>query len=144
LTAIGASAREIFTFAQREDLDSLARLALDGDTPFTASFGQDVSTPTELVALWERVGRDEVLDHLTALVQLPAWYETVGQLPDGQAVSIHVTPRFMHEPTPANRSILEAQLGAEAVEAGIADGQWLGWRLGITAAGDWQFFVSGD
>jgi hypothetical protein len=22
--------------------------------------------------------------------------------------------------------------------------QWLGWRLGITADGDWQFFVSGD
>ena len=138
------TAREISILAQRGDLDSLARLALDGDTPFTASFGDEVTTPAELVVLWERIGRDEVLDHLIALVQLPDWYETVGQLPDGQDVAIHVTPRFMHEPTAANRANLEQQLGREAVEAGIADGQWLGWRLGITAEGDWQFFVSGD
>lgn len=131
------TAREIFIFAQRGDPDSLARLALGGDTPFTASFGDDVTTPTELVALWERIGRDEVLDHLTELVQLSDCYETVGQLPGGQAVSIHVTPRFMHAPTAANRATLEEQLGGEAVEAGIADGQCLGWDLGITAEGDW-------
>jgi hypothetical protein len=138
------TAQEIYTFALREDLDSLARLALDGDAPFTASFGDEVTTPAQLVALWERIGREEVLDHLTALVLLPDWYETVGQGPDGQAVSINVTPRFMHEPTAANRAVLEEQLGAAGVEAGLADGQWLGWRLGITDDGDWLFFVSGD
>lgn len=122
-TGAQLTAREIFFFAQREDLDSLARLALDGDTPFTASFGEEITTPTGLVALWERIGRGEVLDHLVALVQLPDWYETEGQLPDGEA-AIHVTPRFMHEPTAANRSILEQQLGAARVEAGIADGQF--------------------
>jgi hypothetical protein len=143
-TGAQLTAREVYTFAQRGDLDSLARLALDGDAPFTASFGDEVTTPAELVGLWERIGRDEVLEHLDALVRLPDWYETVGRLPDGQAASIHVTPRFMHEPTAANRSVLEQRLGATKVEAGIADGQWLGWRLGITADGDWMFFVSGD
>lgn len=34
--------------------------------------------------------------------------------------------------------------GRSASLAGVADGQWLGWRLGITAEGDWQFFISGD
>jgi hypothetical protein len=146
-------AREIASMADAGDLDGLARLAFQGPveqprgTPgsgFTASFGEEVSSPEELIALWEAIGRDEVLGTLTALVQLPDWYRTTGTDAAGEPVAIYVTPRFMHEPTAANRAVLEAQLGAGAVEAGIADGQWLGWRLGITAAGDWTFFVTGD
>jgi hypothetical protein len=146
-------AREIAIMAAEGDLDGLARFALQGPvtqprgTPgpgFTASFDEEVSTPEELVALWERIGRDEVLRNLTALVHLPDWYRTMSTDAAGEPVPIYVTPRFMHEPTEANRRVLEARLGAEAVAAGIADGQWLGWRLGITAEGDWQFFVTGD
>jgi hypothetical protein len=90
------------------------------------------------------IGRQEVLDAILALVALPDWFETQASDSAGQGVVIYVTPRFMHEPTNANRAALEARMGAEAVESFIADGQWLGWRLGITAEGDWQFLVKGD
>jgi hypothetical protein len=138
------TAREIFVHAQRGDLTALAGLALDGGTTFTASFGDGVATVPELVALWEQIGRDEVLRAMLALVALPDWYETAATDAAGQPVAILVTPRFMHEPTAANRAVLEQRLGAAEVEASLADGQWLGWRLGITAEGDWQFFVTGD
>jgi hypothetical protein len=146
-------AREITSMAADGDLDGLARLALQGPleqprgTPgpgFTASFAEEVSTPEELVALWERIGREEVLDTLDALVSLPDWYRTTSTDAQGEPVTIYVTPRFMHEPTEANRAVLEARLGAEVVEAAIIDGQWLGWRLGVTAEGDWRFFVTCD
>ena len=84
-----------------------------------------------------------LLDHLSALVQLPDGYETVGQLPDGPSVSIHGTPPFLHEPTAANRSVLEKVLEADGGEAGITDGRWLGWCLGTTADDAWRFLVSG-
>lgn len=143
---------EIAAMAEAGDLDGLARLALQSPveqprgTPgsgFTASFDQEVSTPEELVALWEEIGRDEVLGTLIALVNLPDWYPTPGTDAADEPITIHVTPRFMHEPTAGNRALLEEQLGAEVVEANIADGQWLGWRLGITAQGEWLFFVTG-
>ena len=144
-------AREIAAMADEGDLDGLARLALQGPvtqprgTPgpgFNASVHEDVSTPEELVALWETIGRDEVLRNLTALVHLPDWYRTVSVDAAGDPVSIYITPRFMHEPTEANRLVLEERLGAEEVAAGIAGGQWVGWRLGITAEGDWEFFLT--
>lgn len=84
-----------------------------------------------------------MLQTIGALVALPDWYETEGEV-GGEPIAIYVTPRFMHETTDANRRLLEEALGVEAVRAGIVDGQWLGWRLGIDAAGDWRFFVSGD
>lgn len=98
----------------------------------------------ELVALWEQIGRDEVVRAILALVALPDWYETAATDAAGQQVAIFVTPRFTHEPTAANRAVLEQGLGAAEVQRSIADGQWLGWRLRITAEGDWQFFVTGD
>jgi hypothetical protein len=146
-------AREIATMAEADDLDGLARLALQGPveqprgTPgmgFTASFDQEVSTPEELVALWEEIGRDEVLETLIALVDLPDWYPATGSDVADEPITIYVTPRFMHEPTPGNRALLEEQLGADVVEASISDCQWLGWRLGITAEGEWLFFVTGS
>jgi hypothetical protein len=138
------TAREIFIQARRGDLPALAGLALDGGRPFTASFGDEVTTPPQLVGLWEQIGREEVLRAMLALVALPDWYETSSTDAAGEQIAIFVTPRFMHEPTSANRAALEQQLSAAEVEASIADGQWLGWRLGITADGDWLFFVKGD
>jgi hypothetical protein len=139
------TAEAIAAAAQVGDLNALAELALQGDMPFTASFGADVTTPAELVELWEQIGTQEVLDAIIGLVGLPDWYETAAQNADGEVVAIFVTPRFMHEPSNAeNRRLVEGALGADYVDRAVADGQYLGWRLGITADGDWRFFVSGD
>jgi hypothetical protein len=137
------TAREIALLARRGSLADLAGIAMAGEEPFTASFGQEAMTPAQLEALWEAIGRDEVLQTIGALVALPDWYETQGEV-GGEPIAIYVTPRFMHETTDANRRLLEEALGVEAVSASIVDGQWLGWRLGIDAAGDWRFFVTGD
>ena len=129
--------------AEAGDLDTLAEIALDG--AFTASFGSELTTAGELVAFWEEIGREEVLDTILALIGLSDWYETEARDGEDQVVAIFVTPRFMHEPANAeNRRLLEEALGVEYVESAVADGQYLGWRLGVTEDGDWQFFVAGD
>jgi hypothetical protein len=42
------------------------------------------------------------------------------------------------------RADLVARYGADALEQWEAAGSYLGWRIGITEAGDWRFFVAGD
>ncbi len=138
-------AERILAAVQAEDLEALSVLAFEGGSTFTASFGDEVTNPAELVMLWELIGRDEVFGAVNALIGLPNWYETAGQTPDGRIVAIFVTPRFMHEPSNAeNRRLLEEAFGFDYVEASVADGQYLGWRMGINAEGAWQFLVTGD
>jgi hypothetical protein len=138
-------AERIVAAVQAEDLEALAVLAFEGDSTFTATFGGEVTNPTELVALWEQMGAEEIFAAINGLVGLPNWYETASQNADGATVAIFVTPRFMHEPSNAeNRRLLEEALGFDYVESSVADGQYLGWRMGITAEGDWKFLVSGD
>jgi hypothetical protein len=138
-------AERIVAAVQAEDLEALAVLAFEGGSTFTASFGDEVTNPAELVAVWELIGRDEVFTAINALVGLPNWYETAAQSADGRTVAIFVTPRFMHEPSNAeNRRLLEDAFGFDYVDSSVADGQYLGWRMGITAEGEWQFLVSGD
>jgi hypothetical protein len=138
-------AERIVAAVQAEDLEALAVLAFEGGSTFTASFGDEVTNPAELVAVWELIGRDEVFTAINALVGLPNWYETAAQSTDGRTVAIFVTPRFMHEPSNAeNRRLLEDAFGFDYVDSSVADGQYLGWRMGITAEGEWQFLVSGD
>lgn len=126
------------------DWDRLAELALEGDAPFTAAFDV-VMTAEELAAHWRAAAAEQPLaDILRGLLGLPEWWTTTGTDAAGAEVDVFVTPRFMHEPTAANRAELERAIGAERVSASIADGQYLGWRLGISADGDWRFFVAGD
>ncbi|HSJ28015.1 MAG TPA: hypothetical protein VLB67_07365 [Acidimicrobiia bacterium] len=140
-----STANAIAAAARDGDLETLAEIAMEGDMPFTATFGDEVTSPAELVSLWESIGEDEVIAAILGLVGLPDWYETAAQTAGGDVVAIFVTPRFMHEPSNAeNRRLVEEALGADYVERAVADGQYLGWRLGITADGDWRFFVSGD
>lgn len=104
-----------------------------------------MTSADELVAFWGEVGRQEVLGAIRGLIGLPNWYETESRDSAGEVVAIFVTPRFMHELSNAeNRRLLEEALGADYVESSVGDGQYLGWRLGVTEDGDWQFFVSGD
>ncbi len=144
-TAAVSMAERIVAAVQAEDLEALAVLAFEGGSTFTASFGQEVTKPAELITLWELIGTEEVFAAINALVGLPNWYETAAQGADGRTVAIFVTPRFMHEPSNAeNRRLLEEAFSFGYVEAAVADGQYLGWRMGITEEGEWQFLVSGD
>lgn len=127
------------------DLDRLAELALAGGSSFTASFGATFSTPAELADFWRELDADgvRVADTIAALVSLPT-YSTVAVGVDGDPVEIHVSPRVMSEDaTPADLDEARAVLG-DRVDDWFADGQYLGWRLGVDADGNWRFFVFGD
>jgi hypothetical protein len=143
--AAAATAYRIAEAARSRDWERLAAVALEGGTPFTAAFGEELNTVPGLAAYWRMEAAREPIDEIIpALVALPEWYVTTARDNDGPEVPMHVSPRFMHEPTAANRAALEAALGADRVSRAVADGQYLGWRLGITAGGDWQFLVRGD
>jgi hypothetical protein len=128
--------------AQGCDFDELARLAL-ADGVFTASFGDDFTEEGDLAAFWrEAEARDEitaVLVHLTTMRRSSV--DTTG--PDGTPETLHVSPRALHDDDEAARAEVLDVFGPEA-EGWWADGQYLGWRLGITSAGEWRFFVVGD
>jgi hypothetical protein len=142
--AVAETAERIGTAARSGDWDALAGLAMEGDTPFWGVIDVEMSED-ELAAYWRSQADQQALaDLLLGLLAVPDWYETTATAADGSDVPIHVTPRFMHEPTAESRAALEAALGAEYVEANLADGQYLGYRLGISADGDWRFFVTGD
>lgn len=138
-------AAEIEQAIQAEDWEDLAELALADGAPFTATFGQELTTVDELAAYWRELATEEDLPRIvTALLTLPDWSEQPGTDADGAELVLHVTPRFMHEPDADARAELEAALGETWVEAQMASGQYLGWRVGITADGDWRFLVQGD
>ena len=142
--AVAEMVERIEAAARAGDWDALAALAMEGDTPFWGVIDVELAE-SDLAAHWRSEAAEQPLaDLLLGLLAVPAWYETTATTADGTDVPIHVTPRFMHEPTAVSRAALEAQLGADYVEAHLADGQYLGYRLGITADGDWQFFVTSD
>jgi hypothetical protein len=142
--AVAEMTERIEAAARAGDWEGLAALAMEGDTPFWGMIDVEM-TEAGLAAHWRAEAQQRPLaEILLGLLAVPDWYETTATAADGSEVAIHVTPRFMHEPTPEHRAALEAQLGADYVEAHVADGQYLGYRLGITADGDWQFFVTGD
>jgi hypothetical protein len=135
------TALRIQELAEAGDIEGLAALALGDPGLFTASFGQNFEDSADLAGFWETEA--DVAETIAALIDLPDWFETKAVDANGQEVAIYVTPRFMHEPTESNRLRLEEALGADRVEASMADGQWLGPRLGITESGHWQFYITG-
>jgi hypothetical protein len=142
---VAATAAAIERAATAEDWDGLARLALREPTTFTASYAQGYTTPEALAAYWrDLTTREPIGDIAAALVRLPSWFTVTAEGGDGTTALMYVTPRFHHEATAANRAALEQAIGADRVAAAMVDGQYLGWRVGITADGDWRFFVTGD
>jgi hypothetical protein len=128
--------------AQACDYDTLAGLAL-ADGTFTATFGQDFDDPGALADHWrQREPEDQVTAVLVRLTTLTrSTVESTG--PDGSPTTLHVAPRALHEDGGVIRQEVVDAFGPEA-EQWWADGQYLGWRLGVTDDGHWWFFVSGD
>jgi hypothetical protein len=134
----------IIAAAQACDFDRLAELALDGQAPFSASFGG--IDDGRLAEYWRELeaSGEPVTATLVNLLLMPM-FEVVAQHGDEQPLTIHVAPRLMAEDaTDADRAAAEDIFGAEQVAAWMADGQYVGYRVGITAGGDWQFFLAGD
>jgi hypothetical protein len=127
--------------AQSCDYDGLAGLAL-ADGRFSADF-QEMEDPDELAAYWRRV--EEEGEPLTArIVHLTTMSraEVPVTEPDGREIALHVAPRALHEDDDDARQEVLDVFGEEA-EQWFADGQYLGWRMGVTGEGDWRFLVVG-
>jgi hypothetical protein len=142
-----ATAAAIRDAAEAGDLQRLAELALEHDQGFTPSFGDDIDDVEGLVAFWTQLEESEaagVTGPLAALAAMPDWHRLEDSGREDLDTDLYVSPAFMHDPTDTNRAALEEALGSAYVDASMADGQYLGWRLGIDEEGRWRFFVSGD
>jgi len=125
--------RRIFDAAVACDFEELGSLANAGDSSFTAGFGGG-----EVPELWQ-TENDPLRILVLVLNMSPA---TTGE-------GVHVWPAaFARESwddvPPAERDELASVYDDEA-QADFSDfGAYIGYRAGITADGDWIFFVAGD
>ena len=118
--------------ARAEDWDAVAAL-IPGDTLFTSNYGGD----DDHIAYYRALD-DDVLAEVVALLE--------GDL--AQVDDITVWPE-LHARVPFafgadERAALEERYGVDALTEWEAAGAYLGWRIGITDAGEWVFLVAGD
>jgi len=133
LTAEAAATRlALLDAAQARDWDAVAAL-IPEDVLFTSNFAGE----SDHIAYF-RAADPALLDEVMALLQGPfaqlgdifVWPELHGRAP------------FVVEDD--ERRELEERYGADRLAQWEAAGSYLGWRVGITAAGDWIFLVAGD
>lgn len=134
--AVTSTRADILDAARACDLDRLEELSLAGDGQFSYSFG---ATGSEGLAdhLRDReADGEEIVRLLVETLRLP--HVTEGDL---------VAWPSAHQETPseADWDALRPLYGDEQVDAWQAGGSgFLGYRVGISATGDWQFFIAGD
>lgn len=123
--------------ASRGDIDAVAALA-DDDT-FTYSYGESGDFAGHLRRLEEAGERP--LEVLAGLLGLPS---TTAQGDPSLTVWPFAYDRRYESLSSAELTALEEVIGADAMEAYSQTGDYLGWRVGIAADGDWVFYVAGD
>lgn len=126
------------------DLDTLEGLAQDGERSFTYSFGDD----GDPAGYWRRHEYEGAapLETLTRVLDLPHATVRTQSVAD-EYETVYVWPSaFADDATDADwQAVVDAGLTTEdeAERMGGAEG-YTGYRLGITADGEWVFFVAGD
>lgn len=145
---------DIATAAVDCDVKRLGELAA-ASPMFVASFGMDFTEAGEYADYWLRAERDgtPITAVLVRLAGAPAANQ-IAQMPgpgDGESrqVDMMLTPAAFNDfDSPENRAQIDELfrdiLGERYVEDSFVDGSYLGWRLGVTADGDWVTFVAGD
>jgi hypothetical protein len=114
------------------DYDRLQELALEQDG-FTYSYGGETSAADYWAGEEER-GRPVLKILLESLRQNGHLYQGNWVWPTAYADA----------PTDADWSALSGLYPADQLTSWQEQGQFLGYRVGITPGGDWQFFVAGD
>lgn len=116
------------------DYDTLQALALEGSTGFTASYGSETSAADFWRGEEERGGKP-----LARLVQI------LGTPYGRNEADFYAWPSaYTDRPTEAQWLSLEGIYTPAEIASFKELGSYLGYRVGITPAGDWQFFVAGD
>jgi hypothetical protein len=121
------------------NFDQLQSLALEGSATFNYSFGEPTEGGTP-GAFWEGAeGQGEdVLAMLVELLNMPFTRQ------DGAYVWPFAQSLDFSKLSPGDRAMLEQFFTPEDVDGWEEAGGYLGYRVGITQAGDWTFFVAGD
>jgi hypothetical protein len=145
--AVASMRRRIVDAARRCDYAALVRLGNERGRGLAFSYGGSTSAAAYWRMLERNDPRPRPMEALVKLLSLP--FATVGL--DGRAVPpmrarLYVWPRA-HRLNPSARDwqalrLLYTQAQIDAMRrAGIG---YLGYRVGITPAGDWQYFIAGD
>jgi hypothetical protein len=131
--AVAATRESILEAAAAGDVGRLADLALAGSGSFTYSFGgNNPPSREELLEAWQD---PELLETMVTLLNLPHTEQ------DG----IFAWPSaFSSNPTDEDWAAVEVLYSEEEIAQMKQFGGYIGYRIGITAQGDWIFFVAGD
>lgn len=131
---VAGTRRRIFEAAVACDYDALQAVALEGEPGFTYSYGGETSAADFWRGEEERGGRP-----LAILVQILAMPHTRNE------AGFYAWPTaYSEHPTEEAWNALEAVYSRGEINAWRELGSYLGYRVGITPAGEWQFFVAGD
>jgi hypothetical protein len=139
--AVAMMRKEVIKAAIRCEYDVLERLALNGSPTFSYSFGEASEGPDARPgAYWEaEEKRDEpALGTIVRLFGLP-FAVTNGD------ETIYAWPSAAGDaPSEDDWKAVEREFGRETAEGWRGPEGYLGPRIGITARGDWIFYVAGD
>jgi len=130
--AVSTLRTQIAAAAVACDYDRLQELALEQDG-FTYSYGGETSAADYWAGEEER-GRPVLKILLESLRQNGHLYQGNWVWPTA----------YSDTPTDADWSALSGLYPADQLTNWKEQGQFLGYRVGITPTGDWQFFVAGD
>ena len=134
LPALVAEMRQqIADFAVECDYDGLQELALRGGTGFTYSYGGETSAADFWAGAEER-GEDVMRILVESLRQDGHEYQGNWVWPTA----------YTDAPTDADWEALEGLYPQDQLDSMRQQGSFLGYRVGITPAGDWTFYVAGD
>lgn len=142
---VSGTRADILEAAQAGDLDALAAIALEGDSDFSYSFGGAVQGGP--AAYWSREMEQgsPVLADLVRILEMPWASVEDGSQSEG---GLYVWP-FAHawdwsEMEEARMNTLQAYFPQEQIEEWSGFGGYAGRRVGISADGDWLFYIAGD
>ena len=126
------------------DYSTLEELALAGDSTFTFSFGGGTSPAAHWRELEEAPGGPDPMRYLVGLLNRPYRLQDI---PDGE--DQYVWPSAFaydswEEVPEADKEALKPLYTEDDFEGFEQFGSYAGYRVGITADGDWRFFVAGD
>ena len=134
--AVAETRAAIIEAAVACDLDRLEELSVEGDGQFSYSFG--ATSPEGLADhLREREAEgEEIVRILVETLRLPYVSE---------AGTVAWPSAHQQSPSESDWDALRTLYRDEEVDAWRSGGSgFLGYRVGITEAGDWQFFIAGD
>lgn len=127
-----ATREALLAAARSEDWAAVGTL-IPTDVLFTSNYGGD----DEHVAYY-RALEEDVLAEVVALLDGP--FVTLDDITVWPELYARVPFAFGAD----ERETLEGRFGADALAEWEAAGTYLGWRIGITEAGEWIFLVAGD